>query len=128
MLILKTIIHSEKAPRAVGPYSQAVKFGNFLFVSGQLGLDAAGQLAGEDINSQTCQSLDNIKEILAEAGFTINDVLKVTIFLTNMNDFPQVNTIYQEYFLAPYPARACIQVGRLPRDGKVEIEVIAGTD
>jgi 2-iminobutanoate/2-iminopropanoate deaminase len=128
LLIMKTTVHSGKAPQAVGPYSQAVKIGKLLFVSGQLGLTIEGGFAGADIASQTRQSLENIKAILTEAGFTMDDVLKATIFLTDLNDFAQVNAIYQEYFAPPYPARACVQVGRLPRDGQVEIEVIAGIE
>ncbi len=123
---MKNAIHTEKAPPAVGPYSQAVKLGNTLFVSGQLGLNEAGQFPGEDVASQARQSLDNLQAILEAAGLTMDDVVKATIFLADMNDFATVNGIYQEYFRAPYPARACVQVARLPRDGKVEIEAIAG--
>lgn len=122
---MKKVIATEKAPAAVGPYSQAVQFGNFLFVSGQLGLTLQGSLAGEDVASQARQSLDNIRAILAESGMEFGDVIKTTIFLTDLKDFNLVNGIYQEYFTAPYPARACFQVARLPKDGKVEIEVVA---
>lgn len=122
---MKKVITTGKAPAAVGPYSQAVQFGNFLFVSGQLGLTLQGSLAGEDVASQARQSLDNIRAILAESGMEFDDVIKTTIFLTDLKDFNLVNGIYQEYFTAPYPARACFQVARLPKDGKVEIEVVA---
>ncbi len=125
---MKSAINSDKAPKAVGPYSQAVQLGKVVFVSGQLGLTEQGQFAGEDVASQTRQSLENIKAILQEAGLDMEDVVKATIFLADMNDFAVVNGIYQEYFSAPFPARACVQVARLPKDGKVEIEVIAGWD
>jgi 2-iminobutanoate/2-iminopropanoate deaminase len=125
---MKLTINSEQAPKAVGPYSQAIQFGNLLFISGQLGLDTAGQFVGTDVTSQTRQSLDNLKAILAAAGYSMADVVKATIFLADMNDFGVVNGIYQEYFTAPYPARACVQVARLPKDGLVEIEVIAARE
>lgn len=122
------IIQSTQAPPAVGPYSQAVRVGQFLFVSGQLGLTVQGDFAGEDVVAQARQSLENIKAILTAAGMDLSKVVKTTIFLTDLNDFSQVNGIYQEYFSEPYPARACVQVARLPRDGKVEMEVIAATE
>ena len=122
---MTTVINSAKAPQAVGPYSQAIQSGNLLFVSGQLGLNAAGQFAGTDVASQTRQSLDNLQAILEEAGYQLSNVVKATIFLADMNDFTTVNGIYQDYFNPPYPARACVQVARLPKDGKVEIEVVA---
>jgi 2-iminobutanoate/2-iminopropanoate deaminase len=122
---MKQVIETKAAPAAVGPYSQGVRFDNLLFISGQLGLTVEGKLAGEDVASQTRQSLENIKSILAAAGMKFADVVKTTIFLRDMNDFGMVNQIYQAYFAAPYPARACIEVSRLPKDGKVEIEVVA---
>ncbi len=122
---MKIAIRSDKAPKAVGPYSQAIQTGNLLFVSGQLGINGEGQMIGTDAAAQARQSLDNIRTILEAAGYELKDVVKSTIFLTDMNDFATVNGIYQEYFTIPYPARACVQVARLPRDGKVEIEVIA---
>lgn len=125
---MNRIIHSEQAPPAVGPYSQAVRCGNLLFVSGQLGLTVQGDLAGDDVASQARQSLENIKAILVVAGLDFGNVVKTTIFLADMNDFALVNGVYQEYFVQPYPARACVQVARLPKDGKVEIEVIAATE
>jgi 2-iminobutanoate/2-iminopropanoate deaminase len=125
---LKQVVNSEQAPKAVGPYSQAIKFGNLVFISGQLGLTANGQFAGEDVASQARQAMDNLQAILKEAGLNMADVIKATIFLADMNDFAAVNEIYQEYFNPPYPARACVQVARLPKDGKVEIEVIAGRE
>ena len=125
---MKQVVNSEQAPKAVGPYSQAVKFGNLVFVSGQLGLNAGGQFAGADVSSQARQAMDNLQAILEAAGLSMADVIKATIFLADMNDFATVNGIYQEYFNPPYPARACVQVARLPKDGKVEIEVVAGQE
>jgi 2-iminobutanoate/2-iminopropanoate deaminase len=122
---MKKVISTPQAPAAVGPYSQAVRFDNLLFVSGQLGLTLQGNLAGDDVAAQARQSLENIRAVLAESEMTFADVIKSTIFLTDLNDFALVNGIYQEYFTAPYPARACVQVARLPKDGKVEIEVVA---
>jgi 2-iminobutanoate/2-iminopropanoate deaminase len=123
---MKTAIYSERAPKAVGPYSQAIRFGNLLFVSGQLGLTEQGLFSGEDVASQTHQALKNLQSILEADGLAMADVIKTTIFLADMNDFGTVNDIYQQYFSQPYPARACVQVARLPRDAKVEMEVVAG--
>jgi 2-iminobutanoate/2-iminopropanoate deaminase len=122
---MQKAIDTKAAPAAVGPYSQGVLFDHLLFVSGQLGLTVKGNLAGEDVTSQTRQALENIKAILKAAGMGFEDVLKTTVFLTSMDDFALVNSIYQDYFVAPYPARACIEISRLPKDGKVEIEVVA---
>ena len=119
-------IHTEKAPAAIGPYSQAVQAGNMVFVSGQLPVDpATGAFAGEDITAQTRQSLTNVKSILEEAGYSMADVVKTTIFLKDLNDFAEVNAAYATFFPENPPARACVQVAKLPRDAKVEIEAIA---
>lgn len=125
---MKIAIHSEAAPKAVGPYSQAIQTGKMVFVSGQLGMNSDGAMVGEDVASQARQCLENLRVILKEVGMTMDQVVKATIFLTDLNDFGTVNAIYQEAFTPPYPARACIEVSRLPRDGKVEIEVIAALD
>ena len=122
---MKTMIQTEKAPQAIGPYSQAIQSGNLLFISGQLGLDFTGNLIAEDVAAQTRQVLENIKLIIEAAGFKMDDIVKTTIYLNDLNDFTIVNNIYSEYFQPPYPARACIQVAKLPKDGKVEIEAIA---
>ncbi|HBF37953.1 MAG TPA: reactive intermediate/imine deaminase [Firmicutes bacterium] len=120
------IINSKKAPSAIGPYSQAVKAGDFLFVSGQLPIDPiTGKMVDNDIILQTRQSLSNIKEILAGAQMTLNDVTKVNVFLADMNDFAAMNEVYAEFFTKNFPARAAIQVARLPKDALVEIEAIA---
>lgn len=122
---MKTVIQTEKAPPAIGPYSQAVQSGNLLFISGQLGLDFTGNLIAEDVAAQTRQVLENIKLIIEAAGFKMDDIVKTTVYLKDLNDFTIVNNIYGEYFQPPYPARACFQVAKLPKDGKVEIEAVA---
>lgn len=123
---MKIKIESQNAPAAIGPYSQAVKEGDLVFVSGQLPIDSAtGAFPAEDIAAQTRQSLENIKEILREAGYGMERVMKTTVYLQDMNDFADMNRVYEEFFEAPYPARAAFQVARLPKDAKVEIEVIA---
>lgn len=119
-------IHTENAPAAIGPYSQAVQAGNMLFVSGQLPVDpATGAFAGEDITAQTRQSLTNVKNILEEAGFSMADVVKTTVLLANMSDFAAMNAVYAEFFSAPFPARAAFAVKDLPKAALVEIEAIA---
>lgn len=119
-------VHTENAPAAIGPYSQAVQAGNMLFVSGQLPVDpATGTFAGEDITAQTRQSLTNVKNILEEAGFTTADVVKTTVLLANMSDFAAMNAVYAEFFSAPFPARAAFAVKDLPKTALVEIEAIA---
>lgn len=123
---MKTVIQTKKAPQAVGPYSQAIQSENFIFISGQLGLDFTGNLIAGDVAAQTRQALDNIKLIIEAAGLKMADIIKTTIYLSDLNNFTIVNNIYSEYFHPPYPARACVQVARLPKDGKVEIEAIAG--
>ena len=119
-------IHTDNAPAAIGPYSQAVQAGNMLFVSGQLPVDpATGAFAGEDITAQTRQSLTNVKNILEEAGFSMADVVKTTVLLANMSDFAAMNAVYAEFFSAPFPARAAFAVKDLPKAALVEIEAIA---
>ena len=119
-------IHSTKAPSAIGPYSQAVDKDGFIFVSGQLPIDEnTGEFAGEDITSQTKQSLENIKYILEEVGLDMKNITKTTILLKNLEDFTVVNEIYGQFFSAPYPARATYEVARLPKDALIEIEAIA---
>ena len=126
---MNQIIHTEKAPAAIGPYSQAVKAGNLLFVSGQLPIDpATGTFAGEDIASQTRQSLRNIQAILEAAGYTLADVVKATVLLADMADFAAMNAVYAQFFTANCPARAAFAVKELPKAAKVEIEVIACRD
>ena len=123
---MNQIIHTEKAPAAIGPYSQAVQAGNLLFVSGQIPIDpATGAFAGEDIVSQTRQSLKNVQAILEEAGYALADVVKATVLLADMGDFAAMNAVYAEFFTANCPARAAFAVKELPKGAKVEIEVIA---
>ena len=123
---MKKIIASPHAPKAVGPYSQAVESNGTLYVSGQLPIDAATGLMPESIEEQTRQSLTNIRHIVEEAGYTLSDVVKVTVLLDSIADFAAMNQVYAEFFSAPYPARAAFQVAHLPKDALVEIEVIAG--
>lgn len=119
-------IKTEKAPGAIGPYSQAIKAGNTIYVSGQLGINpSTGNFDNDDINTQTKQSLENIKAILNEAGYDMKDVVKSTVLLKDINDFAAMNIIYAEYFIEPFPARAAFEVANLPKGGKVEIEVVA---
>ncbi|GAA8376936.1 RidA family protein [Helicobacter pylori] len=123
---MKKVIHSTLAPKAIGPYSQAIATNDLVFISGQLGIDAStGEFKGADIHSQTTQSMENIKAILKEAGLGMDSVVKTTILLKSLDDFSVVNEIYGSYFKEPYPARATFQVAKLPKDALVEIEAIA---
>ncbi len=123
---MKEVIYSTLAPKAIGPYSQAIATNDLVFVSGQLGIDAStGEFKGTDIHSQTTQSMENIKAILKEAGLGMDSVVKTTILLKSLDDFAVVNEIYGSYFTEPYPARATFQVAKLPKDALVEIEAIA---
>lgn len=120
----KQPIHTDNAPQAIGPYSQAVKFGNLLITSGQLGLDPKTGTFPEGIAAQTKQALENVKAIVEAAGASMEQVVKTTVFLKDMNDFATMNEIYGQFFKEPYPARSAVEVARLPKDGLVEIEVI----
>ncbi len=125
----KKVMSTEKAPAALGPSSQAIKAGNMIFVSGQIPfVPETMELISEDVQEQTKQSLENVKAILEEAGASLNDVVKAGVFIKDMNDFAKINEIYAEYFTDNKPARACVEVARLPKDVKVEIEVIAVVD
>jgi len=122
----KTVIQTEKAPKAIGPYSQAIRAGNFLFLSGQIALDPkTGELVEGDIGRQTQQVLENIKGVLESQKLGMEDVVKVTIFLKNIGDFSRVNEVYGTYFPSSPPARSTVEVARLPRDADIEIEAIA---
>ena len=122
----KKVIIAEKAPKAIGPYSAAISYGNFIFTSGQLGLiPESGEPAGEDIKSQTRQALKNVQSVLEAAGTNLSHVLKTTVFLRDMNDFAAMNEVYAEFFPGECPARSAVQVAKLPRGLAVEIEVIA---
>ncbi len=123
---MNTAISTEKAPAAIGPYSQAVQGGNTVYVSGQLPIDpATGAFAGDDIKAQTRQSLTNIRSILEAAGADMSKVVKTTVLLKDIADFGAMNEVYAEFFTAPYPARAAFQVAALPKDALVEIECVA---
>jgi 2-iminobutanoate/2-iminopropanoate deaminase len=123
---MKEIIRTGKAPAAIGPYSQGVKVGPFIFTSGQVPfIPATGELLEGDIQDQTRQSLENIKAILEEAGTGLENVVKTTVFLKDMEDFSRVNEVYAQYFTENQPARSCVEVARLPKDVSVEIEVVA---
>ncbi len=120
-------IYTEKAPKPIGPYSQAIKYENLVFISGQIAIDPiSNEFISGDIQTQTRIILENIKAILEEAGLNMNHVIKTTIYLKNLEDFPVVNQIYGEYFTDHKPARATVEVSRLPKDALIEIEVIAG--
>ena len=120
------VIHTDNAPKAIGPYSQAVKAGNMLFVSGQVPfVPETMEIVEGDVKAQTVQSLKNVQAILAEAGLDFSHVVKSTVFIKDMNEFAQINEVYAEFFGENKPARACVEVARLPKDVKVEIEVIA---
>lgn len=122
----RTAIATPQAPAAIGPYSQAVRVGNLVFTSGQIPLDpATGQLVTSDLTAETRRVLDNLAAVLAAAGASFDDVAKTTIFLTDLADFAAVNALYAERFGGPPPARSTVQVARLPRDARVEIEMIA---
>ena len=121
----KQIIKTEKAPGALGPYSQAVKIGNMVYTSGQLGMDPQTGELREDLSSQAHQVFKNLKAVLEAAGTDMDHVVKTLVFLADMNDFVAVNDIYKEYFTGDYPARSAVEVARLPKDAKLEIEVIA---
>lgn len=123
---MKQIIHTEKAPAAIGPYSQAVKFGNLLVTSGQIPLDpSSGEVVDGDIRVQTARVLDNLTAVLAAGGATLDQVIKTTCFLKDMNDFAAFNEVYQTYFKQNAPARSCVAVRTLPKDVGVEIEAMA---
>ena len=120
------VVHTDNAPKAIGPYSQAVKAGNMLFVSGQVPfVPETMEIVEGDVKAQTAQSLKNVQAILAEAGLDFSHVVKSTVFIKDMNEFAQINEVYAEFFGENKPARACVEVARLPKDVKVEIEVIA---
>jgi 2-iminobutanoate/2-iminopropanoate deaminase len=119
-------LHTEKAPAAIGPYSQAVEAAGFLFSAGQIGLvPGTPDFAGEDVESQAVQVFRNLAAILEEAGLGFADVVKTTVYLVDMDEFPLVNAIYEKYFTKPYPARSTVAAAGLPKAARVEIDVIA---
>ena len=126
---MKEIISTENAPGAIGPYSQAVKAGNIVFLSGQIPIDPqTGEFVSGGVAEQTEQVLKNLSAVLEAAGTSLNNVVKTTVFLADMNDFTAMNEVYARYFSENKPARATVQAARLPRDARVEIECIAVSD
>jgi 2-iminobutanoate/2-iminopropanoate deaminase len=124
---MKKIISTDNAPAAIGPYSQAVQYGDFLFVSGQIAFDpATGELVEGDIEVQTKRVLENVKAIIEAAGMKLENVVKCSCFLSNMEDFVRFNTVYESYFGESAPARETVEVSRLPRDVQVEVSAICG--
>lgn len=123
---MKKAISTKKAPAAIGPYSQAIQVGNLLYTSGQIPIDPdTGSIVAGGIKEQTRQSLLNVRAILLEAGLTMGNVVKTTVFLADMNDFAEMNAVYEEFFCEPFPARSAVAVKALPKGALVEIEVVA---
>ena len=123
---MKEVVLTARGPKPIGPYSQAVKSNGFVFVSGQIALDPlTGEFAGKDVRQQTERVLENLKVILEASGSSLKNVVKTTVFLKDMNDFPAMNEAYGKYFSANPPARSTVQAARLPKDALVEIDVIA---
>jgi 2-iminobutanoate/2-iminopropanoate deaminase len=126
LFVMKKIISTSKAPAAIGPYSQAIKVGNLVYTSGQIPVNpATGSFVEGGIKEQARQSLTNVKAILEEAGLTMANVIKTTVFMADMNDFADMNAVYAEFFAEPYPARSAVAVKTLPKGALVEIEVVA---
>ena len=124
---MKKVICTTKAPSAIGPYSQAIQVGNLIYTSGQIPINpATGSFVEGGVKEQTRQSLLNVKAILEEAGMTLGNVVKTTVFMADMNDFADMNAVYAEFFTEPYPARSAVAVKTLPKGALVEIEVVAG--
>jgi len=122
----KQIVKTEKAPGAIGPYSQAVRTGSLVFVSGQLALlPESGKLVDHDIQAETRQALTNLKNILIAAGSSLENVVKTTVFIRRMDDFPKINEAYGEFFPSAAPARSCVEVSCLPKNANIEIEAVA---
>ena len=122
---MKKVLFSEKAPKPIGPYSQAVGFENFIYTCGQVALDKEGKFVSDDVKEQTKQVLENLKNILEDNNSSLDNVIKVMVFLKDMKDFTHMNEVYGEYFTSSFPARSTVAVSALPLDAKVEIEVIS---
>ncbi len=123
---MKEAVHTDRAPNPIGPYSQGIKANGFIFLSGQVALDPkSGQFTGGDVRQQTERALENLKGALEAAGANLNHVVKVTVFLKDLNDFPAMNEVYARYFPKVPPARSTVEVARLPKDALVEIDLIA---
>ena len=124
--MIKRIIQTEQAPAAIGPYSQAIRIGDFLYTSGQIALDPeSGNFLSGEIEEETEQTLKNISAILQEGGVNFENVIKTTVYLSDLNDFTRMNQVYEKYFSKNKPARACVQVAALPKGAKIEIDAIA---
>ncbi|MFD0942524.1 RidA family protein [Savagea faecisuis] len=119
------VVHTDQAPAAIGPYSQAIEVNGYIFTSGQIALTAEGEFLGGDIQQQTHQVFANLKAVLEEAGTSLDKVIKATVFMSDMDEFVAMNEVYGEHFGEHKPARSAVEVARLPKDAKVEIEVIA---
>ena len=120
------VINTDKSPAAIGPYSQAIKADNLLFVSGQLPIDPnTGEIVSGTIKDQTARVIENLKAILEEAGLTLDNVVKTTVFIKDMKEFSNINEVYASYFINTKPARSCVEVARLPKDVGIEMEAIA---
>lgn len=123
---MKTIIQTNQAPQAIGPYSQAVMAGDTLYISGQIPVvPATGQIVSSQVEEQTRQCMENVKAVVEAAGLTLAHVVKTSVFIKNMNDFDKINAVYSQYFEENSPARACVEVARLPKDVFIEVEAIA---
>lgn len=122
--MVKTAHKTDKAPSAVGPYSQAVSFGNTLYVSGQLPIDPATGIMDSSVEKQAEQALTNIRNIAESAGFRMDDAVKLTLFIKNLNDFSIINEVYSKFFSEPYPARSCVEVSAIPKGAELEIDAI----
>ena len=126
---MKKVISTDQAPAAIGPYSQAIRYGNLLFVSGQIAIDPeTGELVEGDIEVQTKQVMENLQAIIKAAGMTLQNVLKCSCFLKDMEDFVKFNTVYDSYLADSLPARETVEVGRLPKDARVEVSAICGAE
>lgn len=125
---MKKVVSTEKAPAALGPYSQANIVGNLVFTSGMVPINPADGTIPADVQAQAAQSLDNVKAVLEAAGSSMDKVFKTTVFIKNMDDFAKINEVYAKYFNGDYPSRSCVEVARLPKDVFVEIEAIATID
>lgn len=125
---MKNILYSKEAPEPIGPYSQAIGFEKLIFTSGQIALDKTGNIKSDDIKEQTKAVIENLKHVLDDNGSSLENVLKTTVYLSNMNDFAEMNEVYAQYFGKSMPARSTVEVARLPKDVIVEIDVIAYKD
>ena len=122
---MKDVISAQNVSKAIGPYSHAIKFGNMIFTSGQMGVTVEGKFVEGGVAEQTIKCLENVKAVLEAGGYKMSDVVKTTVFISDMNNFALMNEQYAKFFEGAFPARSCVQVARLPKDALVEIEAIA---